>query len=64
MKCKKFRIEDLRHEEWFQFYTEFKTLAGQYTPSALNIDVLFVTFVTLYAGADEALEIIRKSATT
>jgi hypothetical protein len=64
MKCKRFRIEDLRHEEWFQFYTEFKMLAGQYNPPALNIDALFATFVILYARADEALEIIRKSATT
>jgi hypothetical protein len=64
MKCKRFRIEDLRHEEWFQFYTEFKTLAEQHDPSALNIDALFATFVILYARADEALEIIRKSAAT
>jgi hypothetical protein len=64
MKCKRFRIENLRHEEWFQFYTEFKTLVGQYTPSGLNIDVLFALFVTLYVRADEALEIIRKSVMT
>jgi hypothetical protein len=64
MKCKRLKIEDLRHEEWFQFYTEFKTLARQYTPTALNINALFDTFVTLYDRADEALEVIRKSATT
>jgi hypothetical protein len=64
MKCKRFRIEDLRNEEWFQFYTEFKMLVEQHNPAALNIEALFATFLTLYAGADEAMEVIRKSATT
>ncbi|MDR2680799.1 MAG: DUF6261 family protein [Tannerella sp.] len=64
MKCKRFRIEDLRNEEWFQFYTEFKTLVEQHNPGALNIEALFATFLSLYAGADEAIELIRKSATT
>ncbi len=36
----------------------------QYTPTALNIEELFTSFLSLYANADEALEIIRKSATT
>jgi len=64
MKCNRFVVEKLRNEEWFQFYTEFKTLVEQYRPSSLNISPLFSVFVTLYADADEALEIIRKSATT
>jgi hypothetical protein len=64
MKCNRFGVEKLRNEEWFQFYTEFKTLVEQYRPSSLNISPLFSVFVTLYADADEALEIIRKSATT
>jgi hypothetical protein len=64
MKFRRFRIEDLKNEEWFQFYTEFKTLAEQYSPATLNIDALFATFLSLYAGADAALEIIRKSAAT
>ena len=64
MKCNRFVVDKLRNEEWFQFYTEFKALVEQYTAAALNIDALFSVFVTLYAAADEALEIIRKSATT
>ena len=64
MKCKRFRVEGLRNEEWFQFYTELKALVEQFGASALDIDALFQVFVSLYADADEALEIIRKSATT
>ena len=64
MKCKRFKNEDLRNEEWFQFNTEVKSLVEQYTPQTLEIENLFATFLSLYANADEALEIIRKSATT
>ena len=64
MKCKRFRNEDLRNEEWFQFYTEFKTLVEQYNPETLDIDTLFTQFLSLYNDADEALEVIRKSADT
>ena len=64
MKCNRFKMELLRNEEWFQFYTEFKTLVQSCDPTVLGIDALFSVFLTLYADADEALEIIRKSATT
>jgi hypothetical protein len=64
MKCKRFKIKDLRNEEWFQFYSEFKMLVEQYSPSVLNIDALFAIFTVLYADADKALEIIRKSPET
>jgi hypothetical protein len=64
MKFRRFRIDDWKNEEWFQFHTEFKTLAEPYSPATLNIDALYATFLTLYANADAALEIIRKSATT
>ena len=64
MKCKRFKNEDLRNEEWFQFNTEVKTLVEQYAPQTLEIEALFASFLSLYANADEALEIIRKSATT
>ena len=64
MKCNRFVVEKLRNEEWFQFYTEFKSLVEYYGADALNIDALFSAFVVLYADADEALEIIRKSAIT
>ena len=64
MKCNRFAVEKLRNQEWFQFYTEFKALVEQYNPAALNIGAQFSAFLPLYADADEALEIIRKSATT
>ena len=64
MKCKRFRIQRLRNEEWFQFYTAFKNLAQRQSLSQMGIDELFVVFLTLYAQADEALEIIRKSINT
>jgi hypothetical protein len=64
MKIKRFRNEDLRNEEWFQFYTEFKEIIEERFPGTLNIEALFATFLILYANANETLEIIRKSATT
>lgn len=54
----------LRNEEWFNFYTEFKTTVEEFTPEALNIEELFAVFLILYAGADEALEKIAKSGYT
>jgi hypothetical protein len=54
----------LRNAEWFQFFTEFKSLVKLYHPDVLNIEALFAVFVVLYADVDEAMEIIRKSATT
>jgi hypothetical protein len=64
MKFKRIRTEHLRNEEWFQFFTEFKSLVEYYHPGTLNIEALFAIFVTLYVNADNALEVIRKSATT
>jgi hypothetical protein len=64
MKCKRFKTDRLRNEEWFQFFTEVKALIEKHNPGALNIDVLFAAFIILYAAADEAMEIIRKSANT
>jgi hypothetical protein len=54
----------LRNEEWFNFYTEFKTFVERTTPGVLNIDALFITFLVLYAQADDSLEILRKSSYT
>jgi hypothetical protein len=51
-----------RNEQWFQFFTEFKRLTGIY--KNLNIEELLIVFLVLYGKADEALEIIRKSAKT
>jgi len=64
MKCNRFAVERLRNQEWFQFYTEYKALVEQHKATALSISALFKDFLALYADADKALEIIRKSATT
>jgi len=34
MKCNRFVVEKLRNEEWFQFYTEFKSLVEYYGAAA------------------------------
>lgn len=64
MKCNRFKIELLRNQEWFQFYTDFKTAVSQFDSAILGIDALFANFLVLYNSADEVLEMIRKSATT
>jgi hypothetical protein len=64
MKIIRLKLNLLRNEEWFNFFTEFKTLVTQATPGALNIDDLFAAFLTLYTQADDALEILRKSSLT
>jgi hypothetical protein len=81
LKVKRFKNENLRNEESFQFYTVFidlfedgspkednpdadGTSGVPFSPSALGIEELFAPFLVLYDKADEALELIRKSATT
>lgn len=64
MKILKLDFYKLRNEEWFQLFTEFRDLVLKYNPATLNIAELWATFLTLYADADTALEIIRKSADT
>ncbi|MDR2805322.1 MAG: DUF6261 family protein [Dysgonamonadaceae bacterium] len=64
MKIKRIKLNYLRNEEWFNFFTEFKSFVQQATPGALNIEALFTAFVALYAQADESLEILRKSSYT
>ena len=64
MKCKRLRVKELRNEEWFQFYTAFKKLVEKHTAQRLSISEEFIVFLSLYADADEALEVIRKSMNT
>jgi hypothetical protein len=61
MKIKRIILNKLRNEEWFNFFTEFKTFVEEATPEALEIEELFVVFLGLYAMADDTLERIRKS---
>jgi hypothetical protein len=64
MKILSLNFYKLRNEEWFQLFTEFRDLVLKYNPNALNIAEQWATFLLLYADADTALEIIRKSADT
>jgi hypothetical protein len=54
----------MRNEEWFNFFTEFKTFVEQVSPKVLDIEALFATFLVLYAQADKSLEVLRKSSYT
>jgi hypothetical protein len=54
----------LRNEEWFQFLVEFRRLATDADPTALDIDALFAVFVALLEQADGLLEQIPKSSET
>ena len=62
MKTKRFKISSLRHNAWFQFFTDFKALVETNNPQTLNIEQLFAVFLSLYADADEAMKFISKSA--
>jgi hypothetical protein len=64
MKILSLNFYKLRNEEWFQLFTEFRDLVLKYNSDAINIAELWATFLILYADADTALEIIRKSADT
>lgn len=60
----RFTLRQMRNEEWFNFFLEFKTFVIQNTPQALGIEALFSLFLTQLQQADEALEQIRKSPLT
>jgi hypothetical protein len=63
MKIEKIKLSKLRNEEWFKFFTEFKTFVTQSTPQSLNIEALFVAFLALHAH-DESIEVLRKNSST
>jgi hypothetical protein len=54
----------MRNEEWFNFYSEFKKFVEAVSPEKLNIEKLFVVFVSLYITVDKIIEKIRKSGVT
>jgi hypothetical protein len=64
MRVIRFNVSHLRNEEWFRFYTEFKTLTESTGASTLEIDALFTPFLTYYSRADRLLEVLRKNAYT
>lgn len=61
MKIKRLRLNKLRNEEWFNFFTEFKSFVEEFFPQAQNIEELFPVFLNLYSMADSVLEKIVKS---
>ncbi len=64
MRTRKINFHDLRNEEHFQFMTEFRDSVAQFNAQTLNITEGFAQFQTLFAQELEALQVIRKSATT
>jgi hypothetical protein len=64
MKFKRIRLNKLRNEEWFNFFTEFKSFVEEFFPNAQNIEELFAVFLNLYFTADKAIEKITKSGLT
>jgi len=64
MEITKINLSNLRNEEHFQFQTEFKDLVIQTGASTLNIETQFTDYQILYDQEEEALQVIRKSATT
>jgi hypothetical protein len=63
-KFLRFDTRQMRNEEWFNSFLEFKAFVSQFTPQALGIETLFALFLTLLQKADGLLEIIRKSPLT
>jgi hypothetical protein len=64
MKFKRIDLRRLRNEEWFNFFMEFKRFVEATSPEALNIDKLFVVFLSFYVKVDEIIEKILKSKLT
>ena len=64
MKIITIKLTQLRNEEHFQFMTEFRDSVTQFNAQTLNIAEGFAQLQTLYAQELEALQVVRKSATT
>jgi hypothetical protein len=64
MKIATFKLSHLRNEEHYQFMTEFRDSMSQFNAQTLGIAEGIARFETLYTQELEALQVIRKSATT
>ncbi|MGE0079354.1 MAG: DUF6261 family protein [Bacteroidales bacterium] len=64
MKILRINFGRLRNEEHFQFHTEFKSEMERVGAEPLNVVEAFNTYQPLYSKEEEALLLIRKSATT
>ncbi len=64
MKIARINLAHLRNEEHFQLQTEFKAEISQFSAKTLNIETAFASYLPLLQQEEEALQLIRKSATT
>ena len=64
MEIKRINLHNLRNEEWFNFYSEFKRFVEEASPQTLKIEKYFAVFLVLYVQADSIMEKIRKSKHT
>lgn len=64
MKANRIDLSHLRNEEHFQFHTEFKASVAKYGAKVLNIEEAYTSHETFYGQEMDALQVIRKSATT
>ena len=64
MKTLKSNFTALHNEEHFQFQNELKALTEQFGADALGISNLFAKYLRLYSDEANALNVIRKSATS
>ncbi|MGL4909524.1 MAG: DUF6261 family protein [Bacteroidales bacterium] len=64
MEIKKLRLEELRNEEGFQFFTEVKDYTQEQAELCTQLSKYFPDFLKQYADYDTALEQIRKSIYT
>jgi hypothetical protein len=64
MEIPKIDLLRLRNDEHLQFNTEFKDLVDKFETVGLDFNTLFQAYLLVYVQEDEALQLIRKSATT
>jgi hypothetical protein len=64
MKVNGIDLRNMRNQEWFNFYTEFKRSVEEASPEKLNITQAFIVFLTLYVKVDIALVKHLKSSFT
>ncbi|MDR1344064.1 MAG: DUF6261 family protein [Tannerellaceae bacterium] len=61
MKIIRLKIQSLRNEGWFEFYTRFKQLVETYKPDKIGIGDLFRIFIPLLVDVDLLLQNLKKS---
>ena len=64
MKILRINFGRLRNEEHFQLHTEFKAEVERVGAQPLNVADAFNTYLPLYHNEEEALLLVRRSATT